>query len=91
MDGFFEPVYKFGEGVAGGLTGQRFGLPIRIGACWVFYRTDLIKEFPNNLGRSTTSYWASRPPAASTVWLSRAWRPSSSRSSSPATGRRAIR
>lgn len=46
MDGFFEPVYKFGEGVAGGLAGQRFGLPIRIGACWVFYRTDLIKEFP---------------------------------------------
>lgn len=46
MDGFFEPVYKYGEGMAGGLTGQRFGLPIRVGACWVFYRTDLIKEFP---------------------------------------------
>ncbi len=46
MNGFFEPVYKFGEGVAGGLKGQRFGLPIRIGACWVFYRTDLIQEFP---------------------------------------------
>lgn len=46
MEGFFEPVYKYGEGVAGGLTGVRFGLPIRVGACWVFYRTDLIKEFP---------------------------------------------
>lgn len=46
MDGFFDPVYKYGEGVTGGLTGQRFGLPIRIGACWVFYNTDMIKEFP---------------------------------------------
>lgn len=46
MDGFFDPVYKYGEGVTGGLAGQRFGLPIRIGACWVFYRTDLIQEFP---------------------------------------------
>jgi multiple sugar transport system substrate-binding protein len=46
MDGFFEPVYKYGEGVAGGIPGKRFGLPIRIGACWVFYRTDLIPEFP---------------------------------------------
>jgi multiple sugar transport system substrate-binding protein len=46
MTGFFDPIYKYGEGVAGGLTGQRFGLPIRIGACWVFYRTDLISEFP---------------------------------------------
>jgi multiple sugar transport system substrate-binding protein len=46
MTGFFEPVYKYGEGVTGGLAGQRFGLPIRIGACWVFYNTDLVKEFP---------------------------------------------
>jgi multiple sugar transport system substrate-binding protein len=46
MDGFFDPVYKYGEGVAGGIPGKRFGLPIRIGACWVFYRTDLIPEFP---------------------------------------------
>lgn len=46
MDGFFQPVYKYGEGIAGGLAGQRFGLPIRVGASWVFYRTDLIKEFP---------------------------------------------
>lgn len=46
MDGFFEPVYKYGEGVAGGLAGQRFGLPIRVGACWVFYNTDMVKEFP---------------------------------------------
>jgi multiple sugar transport system substrate-binding protein len=46
MEGFFEPVYKYGEGVVGGLEGVRFGLPIRVGACWVFYRTDLIDEFP---------------------------------------------
>ncbi len=46
MTGFFEPVYKYGEGVVGGLKGERFGLPIRVGASWVFYRTDLIKEFP---------------------------------------------
>jgi multiple sugar transport system substrate-binding protein len=46
MDGFFEPIYKYGEGVAGGQAGVRYGLPIRIGASWVFYRTDLISEFP---------------------------------------------
>jgi len=46
MEGFFEPVYKYGEGVVGGLEGVRFGLPIRVGASWVFYRTDLIEEFP---------------------------------------------
>ena len=46
MDGFFEPVYKYGEGVAGGQPGVRYGLPIRIGASWVFYRTDLIEQFP---------------------------------------------
>ncbi len=46
MDGFFDPVYKFGEGIAGGLEGKRFGLPIRIGACWVFYNKDMIQEFP---------------------------------------------
>lgn len=46
MEGFFEPVYKYGEGVAGGQAGVRYGLPIRIGASWVFYRTDLIEQFP---------------------------------------------
>lgn len=46
MEGFFEPIYKYGEGVAGGQTGVRYGLPIRVGASWVFYRTDLIEEFP---------------------------------------------
>ena len=46
MEGFFDPVYTYGEGVAGGLEGVRFGLPIRVGASWVFYRTDLIDEFP---------------------------------------------
>ena len=90
MEGFFEPVYKFGEGVAGGLEGQRFGLPIRIGACWVFYRTDLIKEFPKTWD-DYYKFWASRRPAASTAWPSPAWRPSSSRSSSPVTGRRVTR
>lgn len=46
MEGFFEPVYKYGEGVAGGQAGVRYGLPISVGASWVFYRTDLISEFP---------------------------------------------
>jgi ABC-type glycerol-3-phosphate transport system substrate-binding protein len=46
MDGFFQPVYTSGEGVAGGLKGTRFGLPISAGASWVFYRTDLIETFP---------------------------------------------
>jgi multiple sugar transport system substrate-binding protein len=46
MDGFFEPIYTYGEGVAGGQEGVRYGLPMRVGASWVFYRTDLIEEFP---------------------------------------------
>jgi ABC-type glycerol-3-phosphate transport system substrate-binding protein len=46
MNGFFEPIYKYGEGVAGGQAGVRYGLPIRVGASWVFYRTDLIDRFP---------------------------------------------
>jgi multiple sugar transport system substrate-binding protein len=46
MEGFFEPIYTYGEGVAGGQEGIRYGLPIRVGASWVFYRTDLIDEFP---------------------------------------------
>jgi multiple sugar transport system substrate-binding protein len=46
MDGFFEPIYTYGEGVAGGQEGVRYGLPMRVGASWVFYRTDLIDEFP---------------------------------------------
>ncbi len=46
MDGFFEPIYKYGAGVAGGEADVRYGLPIRVGASWVFYRTDLISEFP---------------------------------------------
>ena len=45
MEGFFEPIYRYGEGIAGE-EGVRYGLPIRIGASWVFYRTDLIPEFP---------------------------------------------
>jgi len=46
MENFFEPIYKYGEGVIGGQEGIRYGLPIRVGASWVFYRTDLIPEFP---------------------------------------------
>jgi multiple sugar transport system substrate-binding protein len=46
MDGFFQPIYKYGEGIAGGQAGVRYGLPIRVGASWVFYRTDLIDTFP---------------------------------------------
>ncbi len=46
MEGFFEPIYSYGEGVAGGQEGVRYGLPMRVGASWVFYRTDLIDEFP---------------------------------------------
>ncbi|MGD9711944.1 MAG: extracellular solute-binding protein [Thermomicrobiales bacterium] len=46
MEGFFEPIYTYGEGVAGGQEGVRYGLPMRVGASWVFYRTDLIEEFP---------------------------------------------
>jgi multiple sugar transport system substrate-binding protein len=37
---------KYGEGFVGGQEGVRYGLPIRVGASWVFYRTDLIPEFP---------------------------------------------
>lgn len=46
MDGFFEPIYKYGEGVAGGQASVRYGLPMTVGASWIFYRTDLISEFP---------------------------------------------
>jgi ABC-type glycerol-3-phosphate transport system substrate-binding protein len=46
MEGFFEPIYTYGAGVAGGQEGVRYGLPIRVGASWVFYRTDLIPDFP---------------------------------------------
>jgi ABC-type glycerol-3-phosphate transport system substrate-binding protein len=45
MDGFFDPIHKYGEGIAG-QEGVRYGLPISIGTSWVFYRTDLIAEFP---------------------------------------------
>lgn len=46
MEGFFQPIYTYGEGVAGGQAGVRYGLPMRVGASWVFYRTDLIEHFP---------------------------------------------
>lgn len=45
MDGFFPYVYEYGEGIAG-QTGVRYGLPITTGVSLLFYRTDLISEFP---------------------------------------------
>ncbi len=45
MDGFFAPVLKYGEGI-GGQQGVRYGLPIEVGVSLVFYRKDLIPNFP---------------------------------------------
>ncbi len=45
MDGFFDPVYRYGEGIAGN-TGVRYGLPVVSGVSVLFYRTDLIDAFP---------------------------------------------
>ena len=45
MDGFFDPIYKYGEGIAGN-KGVRFGLPVVSGVSLIFYRTDLISKFP---------------------------------------------
>ena len=45
MNGFFPPIYKYGERVAG-QHGLRFGLPIRMRVPFVYYRTDLVGEFP---------------------------------------------
>ncbi len=45
MEGFFEPIYKYGEGIAGN-TGVRYGLPIVSGVSLIFYRKDLISAFP---------------------------------------------
>ncbi len=45
MDGFFDPVYRYGEGIAGN-TGVRYGLPVVSGVSVLFYRTDLIDTFP---------------------------------------------
>lgn len=45
LEGFFEPVYKYGEGIAGN-AGVRFGLPVVSGVSLVFYRKDLISSFP---------------------------------------------
>jgi multiple sugar transport system substrate-binding protein len=44
MDGFFEPVYKYGGNVAN--QGKRFGIPIMANVAVIFYRTDMIDEFP---------------------------------------------
>ncbi len=45
MEGFFSPIYRYGEGIAG-QTGVRYGLPISAGVSVLFYRTDLIDTFP---------------------------------------------
>lgn len=45
MDGFFSPIYDYGEGIAG-QEGVRYGLPVIAGVSVVFYRTDLIDSFP---------------------------------------------
>ncbi len=85
MEGFFEPIYTYGEGVAGGQAGVRYGLPIRVGASWVFYRTDLIDEFPTTwadyeamLGELTTDGqyglgFAGVPAQLVKLFLARFW------------------
>jgi multiple sugar transport system substrate-binding protein len=45
MEGYFSPVYRYGEGIAG-QSGVRYGLPIASGVSVLFYRTDLIDTFP---------------------------------------------
>lgn len=45
MEGFFEPIYKYGEGIAGN-KGVRYGLPVTSGVSLIFYRKDLIEKFP---------------------------------------------
>jgi multiple sugar transport system substrate-binding protein len=85
MDNFFQPVYKYGEGIAGGQAGVRYGLPIDVGACWVFYRTDLIDKFPETwdeyyslLGTLTTGgkyglSFAGVPAQLVKLFLARFW------------------
>lgn len=45
MDGFFNPIYEYGAGIAG-QEGVRYGLPVITGVSVLFYRTDLIDGFP---------------------------------------------
>ena len=45
MEGFLDPVYKYGEGIAGN-KGVRYGLPIVTGVSVLFYRKDLMNKFP---------------------------------------------
>ena len=45
LDGLFAPTLKYGEGI-GGQAGVRYGLPITTSVSPIFYRTDLIPEFP---------------------------------------------
>jgi ABC-type glycerol-3-phosphate transport system substrate-binding protein len=45
LDGLFAPTLKYGEGI-GGQAGVRYGLPVTTSVSPIFYRTDLIPEFP---------------------------------------------
>lgn len=45
LDGLFAPAVKYGEGI-GGQEGVRYGLPLTSSVSPIFYRTDLIPEFP---------------------------------------------
>lgn len=47
MEGFFDPIYRYGEGIAGN-EGVRYGLPVSCGVSVLFYRTDLIDTFPTS-------------------------------------------
>lgn len=45
LDGLFAPTLKYGEGI-GGQPGVRYGLPVTTSVSPIFYRKDLIPEFP---------------------------------------------
>ena len=45
LDGLFAPALEYGEGI-GGQEGVRYGLPVTSEVAPIFYRTDLIPEFP---------------------------------------------
>ena len=49
MKGFLKPVYRFDSGMPR-YPDTRVGLPIRILSPFIFYRKDLIKEFPTTWG-----------------------------------------
>jgi len=49
-------------------AGVRYGLPIRIGASWVFYRTDLIETFPTTWAEYEEVLAANQVPVAAAVY-----------------------